>query len=798
MAIQLPTFAAAEGRDPLHGACRPESVVAGRCWRFTVLTEQLLRLEYSPDGIFEDRASQAVLNRDFPTPVFTTREKNGQIEISTSAFHLIYDMDNPFTAASLTIDVKNRYSNYGARWRFDERTFSDPPRHLNLLGTVRTLDKQDGAVPLDFGLMSQGGHAYLDDSESWLLEPDGTLSPRRPGCRDVYFFAYNHDYFACLRDFYRLSGRPPMLPRWALGNWWSRYWKYTDQSLRDLFSGFAEEDLPFSVAMLDMDWHVTDVPPSCGRGWTGYTWNHDYFPAPADTLQWLHEAGMHTALNLHPADGIQPCEEAYPTVAAELGITDGEAIAFDLTDPAFTSAYLAHLIHANEQLGVNFWWIDWQQGKTSRYPGLDQLWLLNHIHYLDSCRDGRRGLILSRYCGAGAHRYPAGFSGDTIVSWASLAFQPYFTVTAVNIGYPWWSHDIGGFKAGVRSGELYLRWVQFGVFSPFMRLHASNSPFTDKSPAAFRAPYGAAIREWLRFRYRLIPYLYTAVHRQNSDLHPMLYPLYYAYPNSKPAYAEKNQYFFGDQLLVCPITAPADPATGMGSVRAWVPPGRWTDFFTGHVYTGNRSLVLNRPVAQMPVLARPGAIVPLADREGNSTANPERMTVMVFPGGDGAYALYEDAGEGSDTAAAVTNFALTTADGGLRLTVTPTGDCSVLPAARRWQFCFRGFSPFTAVCDHPAEQHWDAETRTLTVTLPPIPAGESVCITAEQAAPDNHADRLSRVFQFLNLAELPVETKSRAYGLCTKEKDNGRLAASLATADLPQPVLNVLLELCFS
>ena len=118
-------------------------------------------------------------------------------------------------------------------------------------------------------------------------------------------------------------------------------------------------------------------------------------------------------------------------------------------------------------------------------PGLDPMWALNHYHYLDNGRDGKRGMILSRYTGLGSQRYPAGFSGDTISTWKSLEFQPYFTATAVNAGYPWWSHDIGGFKTGVRDSELFLRWLQFGVFSVFMRLHSSNSPFTSKDPDSF-------------------------------------------------------------------------------------------------------------------------------------------------------------------------------------------------------------------------------------------------------------------------------------------------------------------------
>lgn len=110
--------------------------------------------------------------------------------------------------------------------------------------------------------------------------------------------------------------------------------------------------------------------------------------------------------------------------------------------------------HRMEAEGVDFWWLDWQQGGVTRQKGLDPLWMLNHMHYLDSGRGGNWPLTFSRYAGPGSHRYPVGFSGDTIVTWESLAFQPQFTATASNIGYGWWSHDIGGHMFGYRNEEL--------------------------------------------------------------------------------------------------------------------------------------------------------------------------------------------------------------------------------------------------------------------------------------------------------------------------------------------------------
>ncbi|ETS90442.1 glycoside hydrolase, family 31 domain protein, partial [Fusobacterium sp. CM21] len=225
-----------------------------------------------------------------------------------------------------------------------------------------------------------------------------------------------------------------------------------------------------NVAVLDMDWHITEVDAKYGTGWTGYTWNRELFDDPKEFLEELHENNYKVTLNVHPADGIRAFEDVYPEFAEfmEIDVKNEDPILFDIADPKFREGYFKYVHHKLEADGVDFWWLDWQQGSNSGVKGLDPLWLLNHFHYIDAKKNGKRGLILSRYAGPGSHRYPVGFSGDTVISWESLDFQPYFTSTASNIGYGWWSHDIGGHMNGVRDDELFTRWVQFGVFSPIM------------------------------------------------------------------------------------------------------------------------------------------------------------------------------------------------------------------------------------------------------------------------------------------------------------------------------------------
>lgn len=272
----------------------------------------------------------------------------------------------------------------------------------------------------------------------------------------------------------------------------------------------------------------------------------------------LHKRGLKTTLNVHPADGIRAFEDAYPAVAKRLSLntTIEEPALFDMSNEDFRKAYFEEVHHPLEKQGVDFWWIDWQQGTEGQmYP----LWLLNYYHFKDITREGNNSVILSRYAGPGSHRFPIGFSGDTVTTWASLAFQPYFTSTASNIGYTWWSHDIGGHMLGYHDEELALRWLQFGVFSPINRLHSSNSPFQSKEPWGYSLEIAESMKVYLRLRHKFIPYLYTMNVRTHENGMPLITPMYYNYPYSDESYSVPNQYFFGSELMVAPVTEKIKP-----------------------------------------------------------------------------------------------------------------------------------------------------------------------------------------------------------------------------------------------
>lgn len=780
-------------RLPMQPKARAEAVVAGDCYRFTVLTASLIRMEYQPEGHFTDEATQTVLCRDFPVPAFHVTEGEDALEIVTDKLHLRYDR-RPFSPEGLSVRLRESFHIHGSIWRYGDAI-------EDLKGTARTLDGVNGKTELERGLMSRGGFTVLDDSGTALVTDSQWIRPRSCEAADLYFFGYGHSYLDCLRDFYRLSGHTPLLPRYALGNWWSRFYKYTEESYLTLMEDFRTREIPFSVAVIDMDWHLTDIPRPCGTGWTGYTWNRDFFPDPRRFLDSLHERGLHVTLNLHPAEGVGTHEEAYPAMAEALGVNAGENIPFEPTDPEYMAAYFKYLHHPLEKDGVDFWWIDWQQGQHSAMAGVDPLWMLNHLHFIDNGRDGKLPLTFSRYAGLGSHRYPVGFSGDTVTSWESLAFQPYFTVNASNVGYTWWSHDIGGHMLGKRSDELTVRWVQFGVFSPIMRLHSSNSRFYGKEPWNYGAEAERIISGFLRLRHRLIPYLHTMNHLTAEEGLPLMRPMYYHH-DLWEAYEVPNQYYFGTEMIACPITAPADARTGLACFHAWLPEGTYYDFFTRNIYRGGRKIAFYRPMDCFPVLVPAGSIIPLAeDCMTSHVSNPEVLELQVYHGAEGSFTLIEDDCTGRRSAPVLRTrftYALPGEKEAVLRMEQEGEEPGLIPENRAYRITFFGVqSPGDVSASGISEFQWTfrEEEKALCVEL----RGRSVRrfeVRFSHAGREAvQQDKERQIFALLQRAQIEYVLKDQIYDAVTRGRNTASVLAALTEMQVEPALYGALTEI---
>lgn len=763
-----------------------QTVVSGNT-RITVLTPSLVRVENSKNGVFCDEPTQAVWFRDFDEPEFEKTQRGNKIIIKTEKAEFCYN----------TSVKKMEYIKLA-----DSRVVKDY-KSGNLKGTRRTLDQTFGAVKIGDGIVSKNGVALLNDSKTLVIDENAQIVPRNAREKDIYYFAYGYEYREAVKDFFKLTGHAPLVPRFALGNWWSRYKAYTQQEYIDLMQRFIDEEIPVTVATVDMDWHWVDVMGKFGKeaqsqtsktlvqkfydamskgGWTGYSWNTDLFPDPKGFLDWLHSKNFKVTLNLHPATGVRWFEDCYEEFARFMGDDpkEGKQYPFDITDKKYTEAYFSILHKPMQDDGVNFWWIDWQQGKKTNTPGLDPLWALNHYHSMDIARDGeRRPLILSRFADAGSHRYPLGFSGDTAQNWDVLNFQPYFTSTSSNIGYTWWSHDIGGHHMGKKNDELYTRWVQYGIFSPVNRLHSTSNEFMGKEPWKYNKFAEKAAVDALRFRHRLIPYIYTMNYRTNHDGVALCEPMYYHYPKDEEAYNCPNEFFFGSELIVAPITSPKSKKTNLAGVEVWLPEGRYTDIFTGRIYQGKGKIKLFRDESSIPVLAKEGAIIPLAlnDRT-NDSKNPANMELLIYRGNN-KFSMYEDDGETMNFEKgefAFTDYEIKESENGLEFSINPArGDTRVLPQSRSYKLSFKDVvsADVTVYINRGFTEPEKLESKNLCLLLKGIRPTDTVKIELKNVTVTNNGDKKQNLIELISKFQCGNNKKAVKFDKYVKE--NGTL-----------------------
>lgn len=626
--------------------------------RFTVISDGALRLEYAPDGKFVDNKSLIAVNRQYPRVEYNLKKRGGWIEITTSKMKMRYKKNSgKFTDQNLVITAAKEMLPF--TWKPGTQQTG------NLKGTYRTLDGMDGdtqtqtwvadskkgdKLKLEDGLLATDGWTFIDDSNGLLFDGNQEWDwvkerPANDG-QDWYFLAYGHDYKAALKDYTLFAGRMPLPPRYAFGYWWSRYWLYSDKEIRTLIDNFHNYRIPLDVLVVDMDWHYTE--PGKG-GWTGWTWNRDLFPNPAGFLGYLKKNDVKVTLNLHPADGVASYEEQYPALAKSMGVDpqSKQTIPWVNSDKRTMQNVFKDVLGPMEKDGVDFWWLDWQQGLYDpKVKNLSNTWWINYVFFSNMEQNREtRPMLYHRWGGLGNHRYQVGFSGDAVVSWNSLAFQPYFNATASNVLYGYWSHDLGGHIGDRIDPEMYTRWLQFGALSPIMRTHSQKSAGMNKEPWVFSKEYSDVIRQTIRQRYEMAPYIYTMARKGYDEGLSLCRPMYYDYPENKEAYDFRSEYMFGDNMLVAPATAPTKD--GYTPVSVWLPEGEWYELHTGTLLKGGQ--VLERPfaISEYPVYVKAGSVLPMyTDEVMNLNGNDEDIVVTVFPGGNGtsSFDFYEDNG----------------------------------------------------------------------------------------------------------------------------------------------------------
>ena len=623
--------------DQSNALSNEKAIFKGNKYRITILSELLIRFEYAEDGKFLDRLTELVINRNFPVPQMNVQEDEKFLVITTKYFKMSYAKEKPFEGSKIAPDsnLKVELNNTDKFWYYNH------PEARNFSGSAMSLDNSEGHVKLNKGLYSTDGFATLDDSRTLVIDDEGGLIKRDALRIDTYLFIYRRDFGLCLRDYFHLTGYPALIPRYALGIWWHKDQAYSIEDIKDLIASFNRHEIPISILLLGEYWHIKD-PKDFTKMKTGFTFDSENFPNPELLTNFLHERGIRLGLNIDPKEGIMPHEKAYSEIATELGLVNKDVIPFNVFDKYIVNTYLEKLIKPLKNIGTDFFWIDYFNAEDSL-----TLRALNYYQF-NSYKENinQRGFILSRNGGIAAHRYPSLYSGQTIVSWKTLKYLPFYNSTASNIGISWWSHDIGGYKEGIEDPELYARYVQLGTYSPIFRFSSKNGHFYKREPWKWDVKTLKIAKDYCQLRHRLIPYLYAEAYKYSKTGLPIIQPIYYINPEiyDEPLY--KNEYFFGSELFVCPITNKKDVVMNRAVERIFLPNGTWYDFKTGKKIIGNKRYVLFFKDEDYPVFARSGSIIPLANLEENQnvTNSPKSMEIHVFPGRSNFYNLYEDDG----------------------------------------------------------------------------------------------------------------------------------------------------------
>jgi alpha-glucosidase len=491
-----------------------------------------------------------------------------------------------------------------------------------------------------------------------------------------YYFINGPDPKKVIERYTTLTGRMPLPPLWSLGFNQCRYSYYPESKVRWIADTFREKKIPADVIWLDIHYEDNYKP---------FTWDHGRFPDPKKMIGDLREQGFRVVciVDAHPKveKGYAPYDEGvagdyfvknpdgslyeapvWPSLADK---NPGPSVFPDFSNPA-ARKWWGSLYKSFLDIGVAGIWNDMDEPavfntKSGTMP-LDvvfdnegqqathreihnvygQLLTRSTFEGLSRLRPNERPFVLTRASFAGGQRYAAAWPGDNTSEWSSLR-QSISTLLGMGLsGFSFVGCDIGGFD-GSPSGELYTRWLQAGVFYPFMRSHStSGSP--DKEPWSFDYHHEIINKHAIELRYELLPYIYNVMQQAAQTGVPALRPLFLEYPDDEKVAGLDDEFLFGADLLVAPVLY-----QGANERQVYFPKGEWFDYWTGREFAGDRAIHLPVTLDSIPMFVRAGGFIfrqPVIQNTGEMPGKPLR--ILIAPANDSESSLYEDDGQTLD------------------------------------------------------------------------------------------------------------------------------------------------------
>jgi alpha-glucosidase len=664
--------------------------------RVEFCTPATVRVRARFGGAFRDDERIMVARGTWPAVAVTVRDTGSRIDLVTdrlivrvrkAPFHL--EFADPTSGRVIAAEAEGGgilrdADTVGERMRLSPTEqffgFGERMDRFNWRGHSVTLDvgrgqnanhdlgayKVDAAnyCPVPF-FMSTDGYGIFFHTAMPTTWDMGASAPSRYEFRasedelDYYFFR-GPSFRAILASYTELTGRTPLLPLAAYGvnfgtysgGTWGHEEDASQQYVVQLVRRFRDEHIPIGALHLDSTWRKFGTPG--GRNATSFEWRQPGFPDPPamfGSLRDLHLdlTGLHVRARLDNGDATTLLSDAI--AAGVIADTPSKNIV-NFFDPKATRWWWEHAIRPKVRQGAAFLKTD----EGSVYPA-GPLHNLFPVVYAKAAYEGfqnelgRRGFNLTREGYAGVQRYPYIWAGDWPSRWTFYAPVVRGGLSLALSGVSAWGHNAGGFEE-LATEELYLRWTPFGFFNPVAHFLGMEHP-QYKEPWRYGEKALATFRRYAQLRQRLVPYIYAAAHESYSSGVPLMRPLVLDHSADTRVHDIDDEFFFGDALLVAPVTR-----EGAAGRQVFLPPGDWTDYWTGRRHAGDRTIDIAVPADVMPLFVRAGAIIPMQPAMGYAGEKPvDPLTFDVYPSGRSSAAVYEDDGTSLDYQRGV--FALT-------------------------------------------------------------------------------------------------------------------------------------------
>ncbi len=477
-----------------------------------------------------------------------------------------------------------------------------------------------------------------------------------------YYFIYGNTVADIIREYTWLTGRMPLPPLWSIGYQQCRYSYYPEAEAMSVARTFREKQIPCDALVFDI--HYMD-------SYKIFTWDRQRFPDPQKMISRLKDMAFETVLMCDPGIKAEPGYEPYDDGKSKdvfLKYPDGTCYSGqvwpgwchfpDFSKPD-TRNWWKEKLKAYTNLGVEGFWNDMNEiatwgnmlpeliecdfdgNRTTMREGRNVYGLLmaRSTYEAASSLLNKRPFNLTRSGFAGIQRYAAVWTGDNVAYDEHMLLGVRLVNSLGLSGVAFAGYDVGGF-VGNADTRLFVRWFSVGSFSPFFRGHTMINT-RDAEPWTFGEEAEQICRNYARFRYRLLPYLYSVFYEATQTGLPVQRSLAVDYPHDAKIYDSRyhNEYLFGPNILVAPVESNRDIA------KVYLPEGKWYYLYNGALYDGNNELLIESPLTRLPVFVKAGAVIPMVRPGQHTREKSEIIELHVYAGADSEFLLYQDDGE---------------------------------------------------------------------------------------------------------------------------------------------------------